>query len=437
VTTNSGSQYFAPSNDARLAQYGLIILGGNYPEWPGSQGRTRDQVVVSLKSQTHTGLNALTPLVFQYENASEMSLSSPWFAEWTTAVNKNNWFVYASGSSGTMTQSVYETSWVLANPDHVVGIDSSTGLYPYGLLANLMYQRYYLGTGSGGAAMASTHLDGYFLDNMSQRNLQGGAADWERNGTNPSSNDPTATAAVTLGKADFPEQLEALDAHIIAGGNSEFGYDMTASSAAGLGMAFSNLSGKLGLASQQFEWATAGGPSNVLNFGGFSAAMTWYQTLENNTKPGGHVMMTGGVLPTDYQLVRYSLGLTLMRNGWAVYAINSGGSDVIDPSNLSTYPDFDEFWGGSLNTAGYLGSASSTAQGAEQSGSWLQGVWRRDFDNGIVLVNPSSNGSQTVQLGGTFYHLSGGQAPNINNGAAVTSVTISAGDGVILLRNAP
>jgi hypothetical protein len=27
--------------------------------------------------------------------------------------------------------------------------------------------------------------------------------------------------------------------------------------------------------------------------------------------------------------------------------------------------------------------------------------------------------------------------PSINNGAAVTSVTIAAGDGVILLRNAP
>ena len=53
-----------------------------------------------------------------------------------------------------------------------------------------------------------------------------------------------------------------------------------------------------------------------------------------------------------------------------------------------------EFLSGGLVTAGYLGSASSTAQGAEQSGSWLQGVWRRDFENGIALVNPSNNGSQ-------------------------------------------
>jgi hypothetical protein len=147
--------------------------------------------------------------------------------------------------------------------------------------------------------------------------------------------------------------------------------------------------------------------------------------------------MTGGVLATDYQLVRYSLALTLMRNGWAVYAISNTGFDIIDSNVLSTFPVFDEFWGGTLNTAGYLGNALDGAQGAEQSSPWQQGVWRRDFDNGIVLVNPNSNGTQTVDLGGTFYHLNGGQVPSINNGAAVTSVTIAAGDGVILLRSAP
>jgi len=345
--------------------------------------------------------------------------------------------VYESGSGGTMAQSAWNSSWVLANPDHVVGTDASTGLHPYGLLANLLYQRYYLGTGSAGAAMASTHLDGYFVDNMAQRNLMGSAADWERNGSNPSQTDPTATAAVTLGKADYAAQLAVLNPNIIAGGNMESGYDMSPTSVGGLGMTFSNLSGKLGLAMQQFEWGTAGGQNNVLSFGGFSSAMTWYETVENNVKLGGEVLLTGGVLATDYQLVRYSLGLTLMRNGWAVYAISSTGFDVLDPSNLSNYPVFDEFWGGSLNTAGYLGNASNTAQGAEQSSPWQQGVWRRDFENGIALVNPNTNGTQTVQLGGTFYHLNGSQVPSINNGAAVTSVTIAAGDGVILLRNAP
>jgi hypothetical protein len=437
VQAISGSQTFPAANDAKLAQYGLIILGGNFPSWPESQGRTRDQVVVSLKSRTHVGVNALTPLVFQYDDANEMNPSSPWFPEWNTAVTNNNWFLYASGSSGTKAQAAFSSTYLPVNMAHVAGTDQSTGLYPYALFADLLYQRYYLGTGSGGAAMASTHLDGYFIDDMPERDLVGSAADWERNGTDPSQTDPTATALVTLGKADYPAQLEILNPTLIAGGNLEAGYDNSPGSTGGLGMPSTNLTGKLGLAMQQFVWATAGGYSNVLNFAGFSGAMTWYQTLESNTKAGGLVVITGGVLANDYQLVRYSLGLTLMRNGWAGYAIQSTGNDVVDPGNLSTYPVFDEFWGGSLNTAGYLGSASNTAQGAEQSAAWSQGVWRRDFENGIVLVNPSTNGSQTVVLGGTFYHLSGSQVPSINNGAAVTSVTIPAGDGLILLRNAP
>jgi hypothetical protein len=437
VTTNSGSQLYAPANDALLAQYGLIILGGNFPSWPESEGRTRDQLVLSLKSQTHTGRNALTPVVFQYENANELDLANPWFPEWNSAVIRNNWFLYTFGASGLMTASPFDPSYVMVNPDKVVGTDSITGLYPYGLLAYLLYDRYYLGTGSGGPGMASTHLDGYFVDNLTQQDLAGSAADWERNGTNPSQTDPTATAAVTQGKAQYPAELQALNANIVAGGNSEAGYDMSPQSVGGLGMTYSGLTGKLGLAMQEFEWATAGGYSNVLNFGGFNEAMTWYQTLENNTQPGGYVLIAGGVLASDYQLVRYSLGLTLMRNGWAIYAIDNGGNDVVDPSNLATFPVFDEFWGGTLNTAGYLGVPLDTVQGAEQSAPWLQGVWRRDFANGIVLVNPNINSAQTVALGGTFYHLHGSQVPSINNGAAVTSVTIAPGDGVILLRSQP
>jgi hypothetical protein len=439
VQAIEGLQYFPPANDARLAQYGFILIGGNYAAWVDIAGRTRDELVQSLKNQTHSGRNALTPIVFQYENANEMNLLLPWFPEWTNAVKSNNWFLYESGASGTLSRSVWNPAYALIDPHAVVGTDRSTGLSPYALVAKLLYQRYYLGTGSGGARMASRHLDGYFLDNLTQRNVAGSAADWERNHTNPSATDPTATAAVTLGKAQYPIELAAIDSGIVAGGNTEFAYNMSPRSVGGLGMTFSNLSGRLGMSMQQFLWATPGGQSNVLQFAGFSAAMTWYETQEAHTRTGGYVLVTGGVRSSDYKLVRYSLALTLMRDGWAVYAIdNSGrGWDLVDPSRTATYPEFDEFWGGTLETAGYLGASSGGAQGAEQSQPWSQGVWRRDFDNGIVLVNPGNNATQTVELGGVFHHLRGGQAPQVNNGSAVTSVTIAPGDGLILLRRAP
>jgi hypothetical protein len=440
VSATANGQVFNYANNTLLAQYGLIIIGGNYPGWP-TNGFTRSALVSSLKGQAVTGKNALIPLVVQYEDFNEVPAPVPsteWFPEWNTVVNNNNWYVYQYGNTGAMTPSAYNPLYMLVNPSHVVGTDPTTGLYPYALAADLMYQRYYSGTGSGGSAMASPAIDAYIVDNMSQRDMAGGPADWLRNWTNPSITDPTATAAVTLGKADFAAQLAVLNPNIVAGGNAEFGYDCSPASAGGLGMNCpTNLSGMLGLSVQQFLWATAGTQLNALDFGGFADAMVWYQTQESNTKAGGYNIITGGVLATDYQLVRYSLAFTLMRNGWAEYAISSTGQDSVDPGNSATFPEFDEFWGGSLNTAGYLGTASSSAQGAEQGNPWLQGVWRRDFANGIVLVNPSDNGWQTVQLGGTYYHLNGSQVPSINNGQAVTSVTIQPGDGLILLRGPP
>ncbi len=60
-------------------------------------------------------------------------------------------------------------------------------------------------------------------------------------------------------------------------------------------------------------------------------------------------------------------------------------------------------------------------------------VFRRDFENGIVVVN-ATPGTKTVNLGGTFQRIRGtGQDP-INNGASLSSVTIPAWDAAILVR---
>ena len=88
---------------------------------------------------------------------------------------------------------------------------------------------------------------------------------------------------------------------------------------------------------------------------------------------------------------------------------------------------YDEFWGGTLNQRGYLGHATGAAV------KLANGVWRRDFTNGIALNN-STGSTQTISLGGTFRKLTGSQDPTVNNGSAVTSVTIPAQDGLILLR---
>jgi hypothetical protein len=89
---------------------------------------------------------------------------------------------------------------------------------------------------------------------------------------------------------------------------------------------------------------------------------------------------------------------------------------------------YDEYDGGEgIRRGGYLGKAL----GAPVKLS--NGIYRRDFENGIALNN-STGSTLTVSLGGTFKKLKGTQNPTLNDGALVTSVTIPGHDGIILLR---
>ena len=84
-----------------------------------------------------------------------------------------------------------------------------------------------------------------------------------------------------------------------------------------------------------------------------------------------------------------------------------------------------------------LGSATGTVWFDDvklQAGARSE-VWRRDFENGISLVNATAT-PVTVDLGGTFRKIDGTQDRTVNDGSVVTSVTLPAMDGIILLREA-
>jgi hypothetical protein len=59
-------------------------------------------------------------------------------------------------------------------------------------------------------------------------------------------------------------------------------------------------------------------------------------------------------------------------------------------------------------------------------------IWRRDFQNGIVLVNPAAN-ALTVPLGSTFQRIMGIADPSMNDGTSVTQVAVGASDALFLI----
>jgi hypothetical protein len=64
--------------------------------------------------------------------------------------------------------------------------------------------------------------------------------------------------------------------------------------------------------------------------------------------------------------------------------------------------------------------------------SGVTNLWRRDFQNGIVLVNPSSLPLNTP-LGATFRKITGVTDPVTNNGAPVSQASVPANDALFLI----
>jgi hypothetical protein len=134
--------------------------------------------------------------------------------------------------------------------------------------------------------------------------------------------------------------------------------------------------------------------------------------------------------PEAFRKARFELGATLLQNGfWAPMGPDYG-----------TLAYFDEMDGGGLGR-GYLGyplvSSPTTsvlsARTTSGTGSPVQGVFRRDFERGIVVVNTSSVAT-TIPLERPFKKLTGSQEPDVNDGAEVHSVSLAPSDALILLR---
>jgi hypothetical protein len=61
------------------------------------------------------------------------------------------------------------------------------------------------------------------------------------------------------------------------------------------------------------------------------------------------------------------------------------------------------------------------------------GAFRRDFEHGMALVNPT-NAALTLNVEPGFRRLAGTVNPGFNNGQPVTQITLGAEDGIVLLR---
>ena len=127
--------------------------------------------------------------------------------------------------------------------------------------------------------------------------------------------------------------------------------------------------------------------------------------------------------PDNYRFFRYTFATCLMNDGFYDYVPHG-------KYQYGTVEWFDEFDLAGTASTSWLGKALTSPPRSE----WKKGVWRRDFEGGIALVNPLGNGTQTITVEKGFVRISGKQDQKVNNGRPVDTLTIPEGDGIILVR---
>ena len=355
---------------------------------------------------------------------------------------------------------------------------------------------------------SSANLDGIFLDNcwygplQSGDWLRNGAPDSSETTANPGSvfiTNPNVITSYQLSNAEFAQTLHSLSS---AAGKTKMAVcnngnwvnasylGSTPGSPIGTGNAPAGPTA-IGSLYQQFEGgvdeAVIGASFSRETFQGFNSAMHQYMDLmDMMASPKVEIFNQESLQANGSdaynsapgQAIRYGITMALMNDG---YYDGEVAPDHVGPGYIPGSPGYpstttafnnpkywwEEYDAGGIGR-GYLGQPTDDANGAVQrSPRWAYGnnvgisendpyiatvggyglpggVWAREFQNGIAIVNPKGNGPVTLDVNkdlggpGVWKHfLSNDPAitNDPNDGSVVTSnLTLQDRDGIILLR---
>jgi hypothetical protein len=371
------STFGTTSYQQQVAKLGAAVIG-TYPGW--SSGGFNMQSASAAVRAINPNIKLTQYIMTMSANQSWASQgASGWGPSWIEYSNANLWLrsTYPSG-----------------------GIETS-GSFNLVNIVDTGFQQW-MATWAAANAMSSNY-DGIYIDNVFYQPRSSG--DYLKNGTTQ-----TASAEAQTWRDAYAAFTTKLRAAMPAGSQV---WGNTADWASGSISGYNQmLNGGVieSLIGQSYSYETEGWPQ----------MMNAYKIIMNATTPNGYQIFEQDGTASDYQGMRYGLTSSLMDNAYYYFNVTGPGGGAI-----ITW--FDEF---NFN----LGPATSAAYSAGTMTPYQNGVYRRDFENGIALVNPKGNGTQTVTLETSYKHLSGTQAPTVNNGQTVTTVTLNDRDGVILQR---
>jgi len=372
---------------------GSVALLGIWPSWASTYNTTMEQVIGDIRR-----INPNTQ-VFLYiinQGMPDSWRTNPDVSVLVDKVDAMHWWLYKMGTDGeteTDTPGYTTVNNTLFTPPDENG-DNWIEWY-----AKWAVRTY---------ATSTQSLDGFFLDNVFWTPRAEG--DWNRDGTGPDKlDDPIISPLLGTWQREglrhhFEVMRQLMPGKLQIGNIADWGKPEAVITEFDQQLNGGLIEGIIG-----YSWS-------VETSGTWSDMMAWYRKTMAAIAAPKLVLFHQVGNPTDYQAFRYGLASCLMDDGYYVFNSETGG--------YGDAPDFDEYHEN-------LGSATS----GPTMDPWKNGVYRRDFENGIALVNPKGNGQQTVYFDNeVFRKIGGSQDPNVNDGTTVDHVTLQDRDGVILLR---
>lgn len=394
INVGAPQDYHETAYQEQLARVDMSIIN-MWPGWEKSRG-PMETVVRNIKSRNPNSK------VFLYIINNERNINST--DTWGELINKAyeaKWWLYPKSGTTTLVKSTFGTSHYILN-NTLLGARDSNGELFVEWFPRYMTTALYKPTPS---------MDGFFTDNVFWRPRVNG--DWNRDGTTDDKTNPTVQAWTRQGyRRHFELLKELMPGKYQIGNIADWGHpSATLTELQGVlhGGVIEHI---LGMPYSPEGMDHAG---NINSRGSWAEMMRWYRkTMAAIGEPKLVVFHQDGV-PGDYQAFRYGLTSCMMDDAYYAFSdVNKGFNSVVW---------FDEY---NVDLGQALSGPATTA--------WKSGVYRRDFQNGIALVNPRGNGPVEVDLGEDFRKLTGKQAPTVNNGQVVRKVTLKDRDGIILMR---
>lgn len=362
----------------QLARLDVVILGF-YQGWKPRYGMAK--VVRNLKE-----LSGGRILVGQYTILNECVDDPKNTAnlDVQTKLNAMNWWARKSDGSRVQWTAQYR-AWDI-NFTAGSGPDANGQRFPQ-----------WLAERDDGVFFKPVPFDLWYCDNVFGRPRV--TADWNGDGKDDAPKEPSVAAAYRAGHRAEWDHIRKIHPGLPLMGNADGNLSEPEYAGQLEGAFLEGLMGK--------SWS-------IEKWGGWSEAMKRYRNVMANTRAPHLVGFNVHGQITDYRFFRYAYASCLLDDGYFCFTDDRKGY-----SGVAWFDEFDF----------KLGAATTKPP----TGAWTNGVWRRDFEHGITLVNPTKE-PVTVTLEPSFRRLSGHQDSSVNDGSPASSVTLPAQDGIILRR---